>query len=133
MTTLQLEYFKALTKTLNVSKVAEEFYVSAPAITAAIDRLESEIGTELFTVRGRSLELTAAGEIFASAANDILASLSRAKNSISRLNQSSTPPVTVGITSPITWAALFDAFMLENPDIRRISGKLAPWLMPKSI
>ena len=118
MTTLQLEYFKALTKMLNVSKVAEIFYVSPPAITAAIDRLESEIGAELFTVHGRTLALTAAGEIFSAAADDMLASLSRAKESISYLNKSSLPPVTVGITSPITWAALFDAFMLENPDIK---------------
>jgi len=118
MTTLQLEYFKALTKMLNVSKVAEMFFVSPPAITAAIDRLESELDTELFTIHGRSLALTPAGEIFSAAADDMLASLSRAKENISHLRKSSLPPISVGITSPITWAALFDAFMLENPDIK---------------
>ncbi len=118
MTTLQLEYFKALTRLLNVSKVAEDFFVSPPAITAAIDRLESELGAELFTVHGRTLALTPAGKIFAGTADDMLALLSRARTEISRLEQSTLSPVTVGITSPITWAALFDAFMLENPDIK---------------
>ena len=63
MTTLQLEYFLHLSQTLHLTRTAEHFYVSPPAIAASIKRLENELSVTLFVSQGRSLLLTESGKI----------------------------------------------------------------------
>lgn len=62
-----LQYYQALVKTRNFSHVTNEFRVSQPTITMAIQRLEKDFGTPFF-VRDhvhKELHLTPAGKQFA--------------------------------------------------------------------
>lgn len=57
----QVRYFLALAETLNFTKAAALCYVSQPALTQAIKRLEEELGGELINRVGRDTELTELG------------------------------------------------------------------------
>lgn len=57
----QVRYFLALADTLNFTRAAERSYVSQPALTQSIKRLEDELGGELVHRDGRFTELTELG------------------------------------------------------------------------
>ena len=58
------QLFQHLAISLNFSKTSEQMYVSAPTLTRVIQRLEQELGVELFFRDKRSVRLTAAGNRF---------------------------------------------------------------------
>ncbi len=58
----QIQYFLALADTLNFTRAAEHCYVSQPALTQGIKRLEDELGGKLFRRDGRYTELTDLGK-----------------------------------------------------------------------
>lgn len=58
------QLFQHLASSLNFSKTSEQMYVSAPTLTRVIQRLESELGCQLFFRDKRSVKLTAAGTRF---------------------------------------------------------------------
>lgn len=59
----QVRYFIALSKTLNFTHAAELCYVSQPALTQAIKRLEVELDGDLLKRDGRNTELTELGSL----------------------------------------------------------------------
>ncbi|MBZ9612236.1 HTH-type transcriptional activator IlvY [Rheinheimera maricola] len=59
------QLFQHLASSLNFSKTSEQMYVSPPTLTRVIQRLELELGTELFFRDKRSVKLTTAGQRFA--------------------------------------------------------------------
>lgn len=58
------QLFLHLATSLNFSKTSEQMYVSASTLTRVIQRLEQELGVELFLRDKRSVELTKAGVRF---------------------------------------------------------------------
>ncbi len=59
----QIRYFLALADTLNFTRAAEKCFVSQPALTQAIKRLEEELGGELIHREGRDTRLTELGRL----------------------------------------------------------------------
>lgn len=57
----QIHLFLAVARHLHFSKAAEELYVTQPAVSATIAKLEAQIGVALFHRIGRRVELTDAG------------------------------------------------------------------------
>lgn len=60
----QVEAFLAVARTLNFSRAADLVYLSQPALSANIRRLEDAIGARLFDRDTRSVALSAAGSEF---------------------------------------------------------------------
>lgn len=58
----QIRYFLALAESLNFTRAAEQCYVTQPALTQAIKRLEDELGGELVYRDGRDTHLTELGK-----------------------------------------------------------------------
>lgn len=58
------EYFLTAAKVLNFTKAAELLYISQPALTKYIKRLEESYGVEFFDRSTNPLKLTYAGEIY---------------------------------------------------------------------
>ena len=52
MNTRELEYILAIAKEKSISKAAEKLYVTQPALSLFLTRLESQLGTPLFIRRG---------------------------------------------------------------------------------
>ena len=55
--------FDAVAKEKSFSAAARALYISQPAVSQSIAQLESAFGTKLFVRHGRSIELTAEGEV----------------------------------------------------------------------
>lgn len=58
----QITYFLRSCDTLNFTRAAETCHVSQPSLSAAIQKLEEQLGGALFDRDGRSLKLTSLGE-----------------------------------------------------------------------
>jgi len=67
-----LQQFLALADNLHFGRAAERSHVSASALTRSIQRLETEVGAELFERDNRSVALTEAGRTFLDYARDAL-------------------------------------------------------------
>ena len=64
MTITQILYVLEAARCQNVSKAAERLFVSQPALSAQIRKLEEELGCELFRREHQGVSLTAAGKAF---------------------------------------------------------------------
>lgn len=62
----QLHYFMAVAKTENITKAAQELFITQPALSRVILRLETELGTPLFDRKGGRLTLNDQGKVFLS-------------------------------------------------------------------
>ena len=80
MDNVQLKNFVMLAQTLNFSAVAKQEFISQPALTKQISRLEEELGVQLFHRSKHGVSLTFAGEEFYKHARDILDEIERAQN-----------------------------------------------------
>ena len=60
----QLQYFRAVAKQNSISLAAEALYITQPALSRCIKRLEDEIGTPLLERMNNGVKLTSAGEAF---------------------------------------------------------------------
>jgi len=73
-----LRYFLAVCETLNFREASERLHVAQPAVTRAIQMLESELGYRLFERTTRRVSLTPAGAHLFREANAALAQLTAA-------------------------------------------------------
>lgn len=67
----QLHYFWRVAKVGSIARAAEQLRLAPQTISSQIGTLEESLGTELFHRVGRRLELTAAGQLALSYADDI--------------------------------------------------------------
>jgi len=68
----ELQYILAIARHLNITRAAEELYVSQPTLSKFIQKLETEIGQPLFKRIGNRFALTYAGEVYVEKAKHIL-------------------------------------------------------------
>ena len=80
MDTLQLKLFLSLSKTLNFTKTANEFYVTQPTVSNYIKSLENNVGVTLLKRDSHNVSLTPEGEEFVMYATQILALQSEAED-----------------------------------------------------
>ena len=80
----QLEYFAAVARHRHFTRAAESLYVTQPALSQQIRRLEAELGLALLRRTSRGVELTAAGEDLLVHAEAVLAEVAAARADIAR-------------------------------------------------
>jgi len=80
MNMLQYELFASVARTLNISKTAQEYYISQPAVSHHIKSLENSLGVELVRRTKRGVTLTSAGQELLPYVQEILAINNRAEN-----------------------------------------------------
>jgi len=67
-----LRYFAAVAAEGNLTRAAEQLFVSQPALTKQIRQLESQLGVQLFTRSRTGMTLTPAGQALASRTRTVL-------------------------------------------------------------
>ncbi len=113
----QLRYFKALAENENLTQTAKALYISPPALSTAIARLEAEIGCPLFNrVRGR-MYLSEQGRTFLS---NVEAGLSVLEDGMIRTREQymqSETLLSLLVTSQTRWNRLIGDFMSLHPEV----------------
>lgn len=67
-----IQYVVTVAHESSFSKAAQALYISQPALSQSIKRLENELGVPLFIRENNSIRLTAAGKIFVADGTEIL-------------------------------------------------------------
>ena len=73
-----VRYFVAVAETFGFRQASKRLHVSQPSLSVQIKQLEEELGVALFRRSKRRVEITRAGEVFLSAAREILLRLQQA-------------------------------------------------------
>lgn len=90
MDQVQLKNFILLAQTLNYSAVAKQEFISQPALTKQINRLEEELGVRLFHRTRHDVSLTYAGSEFYKYAVEIVDGIERATYHMESIRQGKT-------------------------------------------
>ena len=86
MTLEQLRIFLEVAKQLHFTRAAEELYITQPAVSAAVQSLETYFGVKLFHRIGRHIEITDAGILLQTEAKDILDRVKLMERGLRELN-----------------------------------------------
>ena len=87
MEILQLKYFQHAAKCENISHTAKNFMVPASSVSAAVKKLETELGVSLFDRTANSLKLNQNGQIFLNAIDLCEKQINKAKIDILNLSE----------------------------------------------
>jgi DNA-binding transcriptional LysR family regulator len=115
-----LEYFVAVAADQNFSRAAERIHVVQSALSAAVGKLEKELGVSLFDRSRRQIQLTSAGEVFLQHAREVLHAAHRAQSSVDDYRGQLTGTVTLGTLmswGTLNLAAALEQFRRVNPGV----------------
>ncbi|GET38958.1 LysR family transcriptional regulator [Microseira wollei] len=115
-----LRYFVVVAEQLSFSRAAGRLYISQPALSRQIKRLEDELGVVLFLRKSDGLKLTEAGKFFMEQAKDILHRSYVAVQSIKAYSINTDEPLVIGYIPTILQSFLGETlhkFSLAYPQV----------------
>ena len=113
----QLRYFQALAKNGNLTRTAKDLFISAPALSTSISRLEQEVGVPLFDrVRGR-MYLNEYGETFLREVVEGLSKLDAGREMVRAMSQLEDTHLSLVVLNNVLWNGLIADFMAQHPDV----------------
>lgn len=111
---LQLNYFRILARTQNITKTAEELHISPPSLKATITRLEEEVGVNLFSRRGRNIYLNSYGEIFLKHIDEVFDILDNAGRELEEAVNKGSHSIKIGASALSLWLDAIAVFYQKN-------------------
>ena len=97
MTLNELKFIVALAKSRNFRKAAEVCYVSQPALSLAVKKLEDELGVLLFERSRNDVTMTAVGELVIEQATRVIEEAKRIKEIAKQGNNQLAGPLKLGV------------------------------------
>ncbi len=119
MDTRYLTYILAIARKKNMTKAAEELFVSQSSLSQYLSKLEQEIGTPLFFRTKGELTLTPAGQLYVDAAQKVIRIKEQLYKDIAALENRG--HITIGVTSQFGLRVLTEIiprFKSVYPDYR---------------
>jgi DNA-binding transcriptional LysR family regulator len=132
----QVRYFLALAETLNFTHAAKKCYVSQPALTQSIRRLEDELGGALIQRNGRNTELSHLGELLCGQFEKIDHARNMVRATAKAVVSGENSELNIGIMctiGPRVLTQLLNNFQLENPMISLVFHDVTPKSIPNKI
>ncbi len=114
-----VRYFVAVADELHFGRAAAKLYISQPALSKQIRKLENEVGTQLLVRDSRHVELTARGERFLEDARQLLALADRMR----RTPETNTVRI-AHIFELDTSRQVADAFSSEYDDVQLVERSM---------
>lgn len=117
----QYKIFYAVAKAGNISKAAKELFISQPAISKTISKLEESLGISLFTRNSRGVQLTAEGQVLYSHVSNAFDTLSRGENELKRIKDFNIGQIRIGVSNTLCKYILLPylkGFVEEYPHIK---------------
>lgn len=94
---VHLEIVRATARLGSVTAAAESLYVTQPALSHSIRKLEEALGLKIWNREGRSLRLTQAGEYLLAVANRLLPQFERAEQQLQQFAQGERGTLRIGM------------------------------------
>jgi LysR family transcriptional regulator for metE and metH len=94
---IHLEIIRAIDRLGSVTAAAESLYVTQPALSHSIRKLEDTLGLKIWNREGRSLRLTQGGEHLLAVANRLLPQLERAEQQLQHFAQGERGTLRIGM------------------------------------
>lgn len=117
----QLAAFVEVARRENLSRAAEALHVTQPALTARLQRLESELATSLFLRTGRGMRLTESGRAFLPHAERALEAVSEGRLAVEAFERGSAGHLAIGAAPAVSTyvlPSLLKSFADLHPNIR---------------
>lgn len=114
------EYIIEIAREMNITRAAENLYISQSALNQQLLNLEKELGTPLFIRDRKGWSLTEAGEIYLAYAKEVQAMKTDAYNRIADLAQKKQQTLQIGLVAGYSgkmFASVFTEFHLNNPEV----------------
>src|SRR6516165_6055066 len=127
-----LRYFAAVAAEGNLTRAAEQLFVSQPALTKQIKQLENQLGVQLFTRSRTGMTLTPAGQALANTTPAVLAGWDQALREAKAAASHAARVLRVGFISSAANEAtqqIIAAFARRRPDWR-VDLQQAAWADP---
>ncbi len=113
--------FYTVAKCKNISGAARELYISQPAISKAISRLELNLNTTLFLRSSRGVKLTESGEILFKQVESAFTAISQGEEQLLRMQKLGMGHLSIGVSSTLCKYVLLpilQPFIRQNPHVR---------------
>ncbi len=119
LTLQQLRLFESVSRLGSYTRAAEELFITQPAVSIQIKRLEGQVGIPLFEQVGKRTFPTAAGKTMYTASLDIINRVEDLKASIEELKGTvkGTLQMSVVTTAKYFLPNLLGAFLQQYPDV----------------
>lgn len=113
----QLKNFMAVAKTGNISKAAQELYVTQPSLSKSISKLEEELRVPLFHHRKGHIELNEYGSVFLSSVSIAFAQLESGTQTIQRMYEMDQHILSLGSNISAYLPTVLPGFFDRHPGI----------------
>lgn len=113
--------FYVVAKTGNISFAAKELYISQPAVSKSVSKLEEILDTTLLKRSSRGVTLTAEGALLAGQLETAFTSISYGEEQLRKINELGIGQITIGVSATLCKYVLLPylkRFICENPHIR---------------
>jgi LysR family transcriptional regulator, low CO2-responsive transcriptional regulator len=119
LTLQQLRLFEAVARLRSFTRAAAELYLTQPAISIQIKRLEEGVGLPLLEQVGKRIFLTAAGEEMYGAAQEVLGRLKGLEGAMDDLHGKVKGPLRMAVatTAKYFMPHFLGAFLREHPEV----------------
>ena len=97
----QYKIFYEVAKAGNISKAAKELYISQPAISKAISKLEDSLGIPLFTRNSRGVTLTDEGSLLFGHVKSAFETLSRGEYELTQIRKLNIGQIRIGVSNTL--------------------------------
>lgn len=113
--------FYMVAKTGSISRAAEKLFVSQPALSKSITRLEESMGVKLFYRNSRGVTLTEEGQIIYSYVERAFDNLSKGEETLRKAGELGIGHIRIGVSTSLCKYILLDYlkdFIHDNPHIK---------------
>ncbi|WP_143319198.1 LysR family transcriptional regulator [Clostridium sp. HBUAS56010] len=97
----QYKIFYEVAKAGNISKAAKELYISQPAISKSISKLEGNLGVSLFTRNSRGVQLTEEGKLLFIHTKSAFEALAQGEQELKRIKDFHIGHLRIGVSNTL--------------------------------
>lgn len=115
--------FYNVAKYKSLSKAAEKLFISQPAISKSLAKLEEGLDTKLFERTSKGVVLTSEGEVLYKHIESAFESITKGEDEIKKINEFGIGQLRIGVSTSLCKHILLDylkGFITENPHIKVI-------------
>ena len=116
----QIRYFLAVATNQSISEAAKVLYITQPALSLQIGKLEKELGYPLFDRKPNGMTLTEAGQLFYSSAERLMEEWTVLQNGVNNMKYSLAGSLAIGLGPRVFSNGLFEPicnFFKAYPEI----------------